>query len=194
MDGSIVPLSQDRPPRDSNLYRDYEEVIRSFRSLYENHSRRIVGVVKDSRSRRLMEILKDRIPMEVMTDSLDTNLLIHALRKGEATPSFPLTDEAKKHPVYRDLLPYSEKMVFSYVRAGAYDRPLRLEFMDGWDPRPSILFLSSINESYSYPSILIEVDLRAQIDPKYVERVRRRIMMSGLTDSLPLRRTSRPFR
>ena len=195
IDGSLVPLPGDKPSS-KELKGEYENLIEIYRKLFSKYSEKVVGVVKDSRSRRFMEEYSAYIDGAVMSNSTDSTLLDLVLEKGERSRIMPYSKDPKTNQILKDLLPYSEKLNCTYIKPGKNDRPVRMEFFgDNEELVEKVYTLCSINDSYSYPSVLIEVDLRALIDPMSVERIYREIEVAPfLKDSRMLRRNMRPFR
>ncbi|MCX6769517.1 MAG: DNA double-strand break repair nuclease NurA [Candidatus Micrarchaeota archaeon] len=61
MDGSIAPLLSDKPSEDSEMRPLYDDVLAAYKGLYEeawNSNTSLIGVIKDSRSKRFIEILR----------------------------------------------------------------------------------------------------------------------------------------
>jgi hypothetical protein len=189
MDGSLWTVPSDHPPEGSELAPLYEEVVGLYGRLYEGCEAKgvmLCGVVKDSRSKKLAE--------SYGFSCSDTVLTSYLLEKGERTASMPYFDKAQNEP-----RGFWNRLRVFYIKPSENDLPLRIEHiaMDGApgdksdDAASLILSLSSISESYAYPAILIEADMRAAMDPSEAER-----LQADLTalDIRPLRRNSRPFR
>lgn len=195
IDGSLVPLPSDKPAN-KEMRAEYEELVSLYLKLFEESGHKLVGVVKDSRSKRLIEENVHIIGQDVIANSTDSTLLDLVLEKGEMTRPIPYSKDAKANQILKDLMPYSEKLNVSYIKAGRNDRPLRVEFFGEGNGLLGKLYpLCSINENYSYPSILIDVDLKAMIKPEDAERIYHEIEVAPfLRDSRLLRRNSRPFR
>ncbi len=195
IDGSLAPLPGDRPAN-KDMRGEYDELLGLYMQLFERHEQKLAGVVKDSRSKRVMEEYGAILDASVMANSTDSTLLDMVLKKGERTKTLTYSKDAKTNPVLKDLLPYSERLNVSYIKAGRNDRPVRIEFFgENSDIVNTLYSLCAINDNYSYPAVLIDVDLRALIDPKAVERIYHEIEIAPfLKDSRLLRRNSRPFR
>ncbi|MCX6777511.1 MAG: DNA double-strand break repair nuclease NurA [Candidatus Micrarchaeota archaeon] len=203
MDGSIVPQISDKPYEDSELRHVYNELALEYQNLFESAEKNncmIVGVIKDSRGRRFIEMLAKRIENEVLATSNDTIFLQFLLNEGERTFSFPYASHEKENPILKDLGEWSKKINAFYIRPCEGDRPLRVEFVgDGkkFEQLASIILsLSRINKRYAYPAILIEADMRAALDKTYIDRAYRELFtFAGLRPSImKLRRDERPFR
>ncbi|MCX8174829.1 MAG: DNA double-strand break repair nuclease NurA [Candidatus Micrarchaeota archaeon] len=204
LDGSIAPLLSDKPSEDSAMRCLYDSVVASYCELYQVAQEKncaLVGVIKDSRSRRFIEILQKHSANEGgFLRTTDTSFLSYLLSEGERTCAFSYSSAPKKHQILKDLGGWSDKIASFYLKAVRGDRPLRVEFLSGqrtFSQTASLVFsLSSIHKSYAYPAILIEADLRAALSEQDFERAYHRLYarvgFSGLL--APLRRDSRPFR
>lgn len=203
MDGSIAPLLSDKPSQDSEIFPLYNEVVACYRSLYEtawNGGTALLGVIKDSRSKRFIEILQKHAQDEGFSHASDTNFLHFMLQAGERTCAFKYSSAPSSHQVLRDLGGWSERILSFYLKPVKDDRPLRVEFLSGQKSFSEIASLvhslSSIHKSYAYPAVLIEADLRAAMQEDDFERAYGSLFSKlGRTSSLMrLRRNSRPFR
>ncbi|MFA5050295.1 MAG: DNA double-strand break repair nuclease NurA [Candidatus Micrarchaeia archaeon] len=195
LDGSVSILAQDRPNEESGLMELYIQVINLYKKLYQickDKNILLIGVVKDSKGKRFLDELneKDKI------NSSDTIFLDYLLKKDERTCAIRLTKEPKKHPVFKDLGEWAEKLNLFYIKPVENDRPVRIEFLgDDYETIASVIqTLSAINQNYAYPAILIEVDLRSMIDFKEMERMEKTLFMLSGAGFSPLKRNSRPFR
>ena len=190
-DGSLLPLPNDLPNKESILFNEYNKIIALYAELYETCRGNcdLVGVIKDTRSRRLVNELK--IKDENISDGYFTNFL---LKKGERTQIIPYAKEDT--PATSELKKYGEVFCF-YIKPSDIDLPLRIEFVkdNNEDKIPEIInSLSAISESYAYPAPLIEADLCAAMDPNEMEKVKSELASLLGTSFRPLRRNSRPFR
>lgn len=190
-DGSLLPLPSDIPNKESIVYPEYNKVLALYAELYETcrGNCSLIGVIKDTRSRRLVKELDIR--EESVSDSHFTNFL---LRKGERTCIFPYAREDT--PTTTELKKFGEVYSF-YLKPSDIDLPLRIEFVkdNNSEKIPEIInSLSAISENYAYPASLIEADLCAAMDPVEMEKVKGELssLMGGSLK--PLRRSSRPFR
>jgi hypothetical protein len=197
LDGSIVPLMSDRPSEDSALFEDYLMLIKRYKELFKFCAESgvcVAGVVKDSRGKRVMEVLAKHTG-EKCADSVFLN---HLLREGERTCVFHYSSNPKQHAVLKDLGEWGERIRISYMKPVAGDRPLRVEFLEGGKKYAEIIgviaSLSRINRNYAYPAVLIDADLRAAMDPLELERAKRSLSLFAGPELLQLRRNSRPFR
>lgn len=170
IDGSLCTVPSDRPGKDSELAPMYQEVVSLYDRLYGQKTL-LCGVIKDSRSRKLADSLG--------FNCSDTVLCSHMLDKGERTASLQYSEEKKELKAF-------------YIKPSEHDLPLRVEYLGDDDEVASlILSLSSISDSFAYPAILIEADMRAAMDRTEAERLQADISSLNMQ---PLRRNSRPFR
>ena len=197
LDGSIVPLSTDRPAEDNELFGFYTGLISKYAQLYnlcKKNGTLLTGITKDSRGRRFMDIVKDKVPHRWS----DTSFLNHVLKEKERTFAMKYSGSPSKHAVLKDLEGYADSICIFYLKCSSEDRPMRVEFLNSDKHSVSeiaslVYTLSAINKSYAYPAVLIEADLRAAMDPLEMERAQKSLMsLSNFVQ--PLRRNSRPFR
>ncbi len=191
IDGSLVPLPGDKPTS-KTMKKEYEELIQKYLELFSKHKEKLVGVIKDSRSKRFIEHYSETFNFEIETNITDSSLLDIVLEKGELTKEISYGKDAKTNQILKDLMPYSEEIKISYLKAGKYDRPIRIEYFT--EKNEEMMSLCGINDKYTYPAILIDVDLRALMDVKDVERILSEIELSPYVDNKLLRRNMRPFR
>jgi hypothetical protein len=197
LDGSLCPLPSDRPSEESRLFPKYLELLNLYKELYSYCSEAgvvLAGVIKDSRSRRFVEML----PPGSGERSSDTVFLNHMLREGERTFAFRYSDSPQKNHVLREMGKWGEKVCALYAKPVAGDRPVRVEFLDGQagysETADAISSLCAINRNYAYPSVLIDADLRAMMDPAELERAKKSLSLFAGPSLLDLKRNSRPFR
>jgi hypothetical protein len=195
LDGSVMPHVSDKPPKDSEVRGAYDAVIADFGALYSLCERgrcALLGVIKDSRGRRFVEMLHSG----ALAGSSDTSFLHYLLKQGERTCAFRCG--GAEHPILKDLQ-RSDISTF-YLKPAEHDRPLRVDFLDagaGYDGIASLVYsLSCLNKRYAYPAVLIEADLRAALEHDVMERTYRSLCSRlGMRGALfRLRRDSRPFR
>lgn len=196
LDGSVVPLACDRPSEDSGLFDDYLLLIDRYKELFKFCSESgicLAGIVKDSRGKRMMEVL-GKHTRERCTDSVFLN---HMLREGERTGAVYYSSNPKQNSIMKDLGEWGEKVKISYLKPVAADRPLRVEFLEVKDYGKVcgiVASLSRINQNYAYPAVLIDADLRAAMDQLELEKAIRSLSMFTGPELMQLRRNSRPFR
>jgi len=204
LDGSIAPLTDDKPPADSALLPLYNQLIEIYKTLYslcQKNNCALIGITKDSRAQRLTEILKSTDSnLKESLNCYDTVFLDHLLEKGERTTALRYSSSPQKNPVFKDLGEFSQKIHAFYLKPVKNDRPLRVEFLsdsNSFSDIASIISnLSALNSNYAYPAILIDVDLRVALEPNEVEGALQTLFIKiGYKQPiLKLRRNNRPFR
>lgn len=203
LDGSIAPLLSDKPPEESEVRPLYDETVAAYRKLYEaawEKNCALLGVIKDSRSRRFLEILGRHAKEAGLLHTTDTNFLFHLLQERERTCAFSYSSSPARHQILKDLGQWAEKILSFYVKPVKGDRPLRVEFLSGQKTFSEIAALvqaqSCLHKAYAYPPALIDADLRAALAPDEFERAYGSLFsrVGGAGSLLRLRRNSRPFR
>lgn len=193
MDGSLMINPGDVPKKDSSVYTDYQELNKLLKELYETGKEKncmIAGVVEDSRSSAfcdyvsksiLEEIENSRIPdlKNLLKRTRDTNLLYYMLEKGERTITIDLEGDVKCF----------------YLKSAEYDRPIRIEFLDNEKEIGEIIYsISSQNQTYGLPNVLIEADQRAKLSEHetdyFVNMIASKLRLQNI---FFLRRDGRPF-
>ncbi|MCD6434558.1 MAG: DNA double-strand break repair nuclease NurA [Candidatus Diapherotrites archaeon] len=210
LDGSIVPQYADKPRKDSKVIDEYHQLIEKFQELYSKAIKnrcKVVGCVEDSRGSRLRQIIEEQIlakkgiNIKELNQILDSRLVAGILRKGERSFAFKYSPNIAKHPILVDMEEkFAENIYVFYLKASEFDMPLRLEFIAAnnnitkeADKIASLCYaLSSLHRGYSYPSVLIEADLRARLQSNEIEIVFSRIA-NRISPALKMRRSSRPF-
>ncbi len=213
IDGSLVPQYQDKPRKESGINEDYFSIVKLFEQLYkiaQINSTILIGCVEDSRGTRFRQILqeeiipnsKSKIESRLLDNSFDASLLDYYLVEGERTFAFPYTDDVSKHVILKDYSPEWAKSIFVfYLKCSLFDKPLRVEFIlkDKSDllgvanQIAGVVFsLSSLHKEYSFPSVLIEADLRAGLNEQEISVVYERLV-DKLGSKIRMRRTNRPF-
>jgi len=205
LDGSLAPQIADKPAAGSELREMYEGVIARYRMLFEYAQAKkcaVVGVIKDSRGKRFMEIIGEGSSRKdgMMGHTTDTSFLGHLLQEGERTFMFSYVSKPENDPVIKDLGEWGGRVNAFYLKPAADDRPMRVEFLEGvCDPAEIaslVQALSRINKRYAYPAILIEADMRAALDRREMDRAYGRLFLKagGAQGIMKLRRDERPFR
>ena len=213
IDGSLVPQYQDKPRKDSGINDDYFSIVKLFENLYavaESNSTVLIGCVEDSRGTRFRQILqeeiipnsKSKIESRLLDNSFDASLLDYYLVEGERTFAFPYTDNVSNHVILKDYSPQWAKSIFVfYLKCSLFDKPLRVEFilkdksdlLNVANKIAGVVFsLSSLHKEYSFPSVLIEADLRAGLNEQEISVVYERLV-DKLGSKIRMRRTNRPF-
>lgn len=205
LDGSIAPLLSDKPPEDSQMRQMYADVVDLYLKLYQTCAAsniNLVGVTKDSRGRRFLDIVSRAVPdsAKALASASDTAFLDLLLEGGERTFCMRYSVAPAQNPVLKDLGEWAGRILAFYIKPIAGDRPLRIEFLSTAAPFSEVAEvmagISALAPHYAYPAILIEADLRAAMRTEEVDR-----MVADLATRvgrkrplMPLRRDSRPFR
>ncbi|MBD3159648.1 MAG: hypothetical protein GF309_12720 [Candidatus Lokiarchaeota archaeon] len=225
MDGSLSFHPRDRPNRKSLAYSKFQEVAALYRQLFHKSSKKrtiLLGIVKDSRSTRIVKtlgeilphLLKDPALFELMEGvdyrwllkiSRDCDLLDTFLEEGERTFAFPLSAEItnERKDNNHALSSWTSSIWVTYLKAARNDLPIRVEILlnENDDLKKmekalsAILPLSWQHPEYGVPTPILEADARAKIGKSETDLiVDRLIALSGLTYSTLNRRRSRnPF-
>lgn len=190
LNGSIVPQYADKPRKDSPNNSMYNEIVQSFEFLFQtavDNECELIACVEDSRGTRLREILKETIlgkfglkVNDFFDNCFDSVLLDGLMKKGERTMCFSYTNKPREHPIINDFSDrWQDKIMAFYLKASDLDKPIRIEFLcekknvfEKANELASIVFsLSSMHREYSYPSVLIEADLRAKLRQEEISTV-----------------------
>jgi len=216
IDGSIVPQYQDKPRTESELNDEYYSIIDLFEKLYgvaQEYSCSLVACVEDSRGARFKQILQEeilpnsalKVDASLLKNSFDASLLDYYLRAGERTFAFPYTNKIVSHAILKDYdKKWAENIFVFYIKSTEFDKPLRVEFLCNNSQNAghflecvqniaSIVYsLSSLHKEYSFPSVLIEADLRAGLNEQDISIVYDRLV-DRLGSKVRMRRSNRPF-
>ncbi len=225
MDGSLLYHPRDRPSNTSPVYEKFEEVMALYRQLYNKSIKSkttLVGVVKDSRSTRLVNILGDILPhiirqplvFEMMQGidyrwllrvSRDCDLLDTFLEEGERTFAFNYSMEITQatNALDDDILSWATQIWITYLKTAREDVPLRIEILadrqscvEKLDRAiQAILPLACGHPEYGVPTPIVEADVRARISSHESQLIIDRLMaLTGLTlTSIEKRRSRNPF-
>jgi len=197
LDGSLLLLGSDKPSEQSVLFDEYKELLSKYKTLYGKCKAKgcqLIGVIKDSRGKRLAQCLAGKLIVDVP----DTMLADSLLKEGERTCTISYCSDSKKHPVLSSLNEFADQFQIFYIKPSGEDLPLRVEYLSnekGADEIASaVSSLCSISRAFAYPAALIEADMCAALGPIEMENVKR--SLSALTGGIvkPLRRNARPFR
>jgi hypothetical protein len=225
VDGSLFYHPRDRPSKGSVVDAKFQEIAALYKQLYNKAKKKrtiLVGVIKDSRSTRIVNILGEILPhiireprvFELMQGidyrwllkvSRDCDLLDTFLKEGERTFAFKYSAEltTNTNPLADSLLSWSSDIWVTYLKTASNDLPIRLEILTKKDSNikqlnkalSSILPLSWQHPEYGLPTPIVEADARARITTNESRLVIARLMaMSGLTyTTLEKRRSRNPF-
>lgn len=224
VDGSLFYHPRDRPAPGTIAHEKFQEVVALYRQLYNKVSKKqttLVGIVKDSRSVRIVNTLGDILPHVLRNPSMfemmqgvdyrwllkvsrDGDLLDTFLQEGERTFAFRYSGELPQNTnsLNNDLSLFASKIWVTYLKTARDDLPLRVEVMvksDGEEgikqlnrTLSAILPLSFQHPEYGLPSPIVEADARARISNNEARLIIDRLMaLSGLTYSTLEKRRSR---
>ncbi len=201
IDGSILPLAKDRPGNDSELFSLYNALIELYKKLYSLCKEKnilLIGVIKDSRGKRFMDIINKGNAHFAINNELnynDSSFLNYLLKEKERTSVIHYAAD-QKQPVLKDLDEFRNSLYVCYLKITKNDQPLRIEFLNfdkNFEAAISLAYsLSAISDNYAYPAALTEADLCAALDDRELDLLKQSFY--SLEISRPLRRNSRPFR
>jgi hypothetical protein len=224
VDGSLFYHPRDRPQSGSIVYEKFQEVLSLYKQLYNKVRRKgttLVGIVKDSRSTRVTNILGDILP-HILRDpaifemiqgvdyrwllkiSRDCDILDTFLEEGERSFIFRYSSELQNNTnsLTDDLLNWASSIWVTYLKTARDDLPLRIEILADGDSEEdvwkidkalaAILPLSWQHPEYGIPAPILEADTRAKISANETNMVIDRLMaLSGLTYTTFEKRRSR---
>ncbi|MEK6807966.1 MAG: DNA double-strand break repair nuclease NurA, partial [Nanoarchaeota archaeon] len=222
-DGSIVLYPSNMPEKDSSAHQTYKDVIKLYNELYKKCEEKnilLCGAVEDSRGKRYCNILSSQViprllekkiqietatkiftEKNILASTTDTLFLYYLLKNGERTP--PIDYSESDLPALKDLEGFAKKIFVQYIKAGEFDRPLRIDFFSAPEKVSEIsekiagiiYAISKQNRLYSFPSVLIEADGRAKLSEIELEQFKS--ALAGKLGRNPalfdLRREMRPF-
>ncbi|MFB6075959.1 MAG: DNA double-strand break repair nuclease NurA [Candidatus Aenigmatarchaeota archaeon] len=206
-DGSILPHPSDVPKRKSPVYRDFKKLLSKYEELYKlSGETQFAGVCEDSRARKFVRLIEGELEIsdknELIKRSRDISLLNYMLKKGERSFVFRYSKNPKQNPILNKLKGYGENIYSFYMKNTHYDLPVRVDFYSEENPIKtagkisSMIFnISSDNEEYGLPTVLIEADRRAKISKNELEMIHSSIKdrCGDLPNLRDLNRRNRPF-
>ncbi|MBN2229885.1 MAG: DNA double-strand break repair nuclease NurA [Candidatus Thorarchaeota archaeon] len=224
IDGSLFYHPRDRPQSGSIVYEKFQEVLSLYRQLYNKSMKKgttLAGVVKDSRSSKVTNLLGDILPhilrepaiFELM-QGVDYRWLLKLSRDCDTLDTF--LDEGERSFIFRysselqnnsnsypdDLSNWASSIWVTYLKTARDDLPLRIELLSANNPENDIskidralsviLPLSWQHPEYGIPAPILEADTRARISSSETQLVIDRLMaLSGLTYTTLEKRRSR---
>jgi hypothetical protein len=224
MDGSLFYHPRDRPQNGSTAYEKFQEVLAIYRQLYNRAREKgtmLVGIIKDSRSSRITNIMGDILPHIVREPSIfekiqgvdyrwliknsrDCDILDTFLDEGERTFAFRYSTELSinTNSLSDEMAPWASSIWVTYLKTARDDLPVRVEMLspDGSELDPDkldtalsvILPLSCQHPEYGIPAPILEADTRAKITMNETQLIVDRLMaLSGLTYTTLEKRRSR---
>jgi len=223
LDGSLLFHPHDRPSKETLANEKFQEVIALYKQIYNKVSKGktiLVGVVKDSRSRKFTSMLGEVLPhilrkqqnFEKMKD-IDYRWLLNILRDcdilgsfleaGERSCIFRHSPKSNNLTVEKSLSQWTSSIMVTYLKTVSNDLPVRFEILSRPDEATAvmdkalaaILPISSLHQEYGMPTPIVEADTRARISKNEADMVVDRLMaLSGLAyATLERRRSRNPF-
>ncbi len=224
VDGSLFYHPRDRPPTGSLAHEKFQEVLALYRQLYLKSVKKktvLVGIIKDSRSLRVVKTMSEMLPHILRNPSFfemmqgidyrwllkitrDCDLLSTFLEEGERTFAFKYSTEILQstNSANSDLTDWASSIWVTYLKTARDDLPLRIEILtksDGVEGikqlnkvLSAVLPLSYQHPEYGLPTPIVEADARAKIGNNDTSLIIDRLMaLSGLTYSTLEKRRSR---
>ncbi len=210
-DGSIIPQYINKPTTDCPQKKKYEHLISKFLSVYKEAREKkifLAGTIEDCRANRLFSILKDEIFNDQNLDFelFDAFVVFSLLEKNQRTGIFKYSKDPKNHPILSDFPEeIRDNLYCCYLKLSDNDYPLRLEFVYYKDFNLSlkeytdklirmVSEISSFNQKYTYPSVLIEADIRSRLTLQEINLITNKILEKTKSYGFRLpRRESRVF-
>ncbi len=226
VDGSLFYHPRDRPQTGSIVFEKFQEVLALYKQLYNKARKKgttLVGIVKDSKSSRVTNLLGDILPHIIRKPAIfelmqgvdyrwllkitrDCDILDTYLEEGERSFIFRYSSELQlnSNPLSEDISNWASSIWVTYLKTARDDLPLRIEILtdgnseDVWKvdrALAAILPLSWQHPEYGIPAPILEADTRAKISLNETQLIVDRLMaLSGLTyTSLEKRRSRNPF-
>ncbi len=225
VDGSLFYHPRDRPQTGSPAFEKFQEVMALYRQLYHKVRKKdllLVGIIKDSRATRIVNVLGDILPHILRNSeyfekiqgidyrwllkiSRDCDILDTFLDQGERTFAFKYSTEISHsaNSAADDLSIWASSILVTYIRTARDDFPLRVEVLVNPDrgveqldkALRAILPLSTHHLEYGVPTPILEADTRAKISNNETGMIIDRLMaLSGMTyATLEKRRSRNPF-
>ncbi len=226
VDGSLFYHPRDRPQTGSVVFEKFQEVLALYKQLYNKARKKgttLVGIVKDSKSSRVTNLLGDILPHIIRKPAIfelmqgvdyrwllkitrDCDILDTYLEEGERSFIFRYSSELQlnSNPLSEEISKWASSIWVTYLKTARDDLPLRIEILtdgtseDVWKvdrALAAILPLSWQHPEYGIPAPILEADTRAKISLNETQLIVDRLMaLSGLTyTSLEKRRSRNPF-
>ncbi|HIK00892.1 TPA: DNA double-strand break repair nuclease NurA [archaeon] len=165
----------------------------------------VPGVIQSSEfDGGIVDVLEQN--KSILENTNDSNVIFYILDVGERTCVYSYSADPEKHQVLKDLEDYGGKIFSFYLKTVPFDRPIRIDFVSESDMQEKItkiandiaskvLAMSMHNETYGFPSILIEADGRARLSERDLDLIYHRLKdkVGDLPSLFKLRRELRPF-
>ena len=200
LDGSIIPFPSDKPSPNSKLFPNYQKILKKHEELYQHcldNQILLAGCIKDTRSRRFMNIFIKLLPhlieeypelrsilkldfRSILNNIRDTDFLYRIMKQGERTAVLTFSETPTSHFILKDIdKKYHERFQTFYIKNVNRDLPIRVEFLNlNCSPLStadkiarSVLSLSHYYDDYGFPVPLIEADARAKLNEHDLEMI-----------------------
>ena len=192
-DGSIIPQYINKPTRDCPQKKKYEYLLSRFLFVYKEAREKkifLAGAIEDSRANRFFSVLKEEIFNDQNFDFelFDAFLVFSLLSKNQRTGVFKYSKDPKSHPILSDFPEeIRDNLYCCYLKLSDNDYPLRLEFVyykefglslkDYTEKLVKMVSeISSFNPKYTYPSVLIEADIRSRLTLQEIDLITNKIL------------------
>lgn len=193
LDGSIIPQYINKPTKDCPQKKKYDSLLQNFFSLYDLSKEKkvfLAGCIEDSRANRFFSILKNEIFNDVSFnfELFDSFVVFSLLEKNQRTGVFRYSKDPKSHPVLCDFPEeIRENLYCCYLKLSDNDYPLRVEFIyfkefglslkEYTDKLVTMISnISFFNPKYTYPSVLVEADMRSRLTIQEVDLITNKIL------------------
>ena len=193
LDGTIIPHPGTEPSTSSDLTEDYQNLTKKIEELIEICIKQkilLCGICEDSRSDTFCKTL------DIKDKCTDTEITNYLLKKDERTITYR-TEMPKQFKNMKDLI---HNII---IKPSEFDKPVRIQFIAKSNPEDTAENISSIidqischHSEYAAPTVLIEADQRAKLNPEeimFIENEIRTRLGKRSSTLLDLRRNRRPF-
>ena len=150
----------------------------------------LAGAIEYSRANRFFSVLKEEIFNDQNFDFelFDDFLVFSLLSKNQRTGVFKYSKDPKSHPILSDFPEeIRDNLYCCYLKLSDNDYPLRLEFVyykefglslkDYTEKLVKMVSeISSFNPKYTYPSVLIEADIRSRLTLQEIDLITNKIL------------------
>ncbi|MFN3909664.1 MAG: DNA double-strand break repair nuclease NurA [Candidatus Anstonellaceae archaeon] len=176
LDGSLLPIPADKPTKNSPLWQTYLNLLNDYKKLFEICSANkifLAGVIKETKSNKFVKLLQKAskdLALELENYS-DIFVLNHILEKNQRTAFFDLSSNSEN--IILNDFDSKPNILFFYIKVSNSFFPLRVELLkiQGFENFPPLFsLLCSTGSKYSYPSVLIEADLKARISQTQINQ------------------------
>jgi len=213
LDGSIIPQYLNKPTKECPSRKSYDKLITKFIELFNLAKEKkcyLVGCVEDCRANRFYNILKDELEINkgksIQNDLYDSFVVFCLLDENQRTCVFNYSSKPDEHPVLKDFPEAIRNNIYvCYAKLSNQDYPLRIEFAYfkefglslhkfAEEVVNNVASISCFNRKYTYPSVLIEADMRSRLKLEEINLIMNRLLQKTRVYGFRLpRRESRIF-